>query len=213
MYTEKWKTYNKLTPNAKYYKDIGWYNEFNIVRFDTIGDGSCLFHAIINGFFKPYHTEEINGVKMTKGEIIRTLRKELANALPMYYDKLNNGTTAQFANYIPEYKLEYMQKELDSFIPLGYGYLEFIGNILNKDIYILDSKTQYPYITDELSLSITGQRESIIIYYNNNGSNVGHYELVGIRNSDDTIDTHFHHLHPFVKFLHSLILSHRNSHT
>lgn len=205
MFYEQWIPYRYMTPYSPRYQHIRWNKDFNIVRFETIGDGSCLFHAIINGFFKPYHTETINGIKISRKDIICKLRKELSMKLPLYYDKLNNGNMAVFGANVPQYKLDYMQKELDSFTPLGYGYLEFIGNVLDKDIYILDSKTQSLYITDELSLSITGQRQSIVIYYINNSECVGHYELVGIQNMDGTINTHFHPSHPFIRFLNSKI--------
>jgi hypothetical protein len=90
-----------------------------------------------------------------------------------------------------------MQKQLDSSAFIGYGYMEFIGNCLNKDIYILEAVRQDIYITDELLFTIKGNRPSIVLYYIEGG----HYESVGLKLSDGTYATHFYPDHSFIKFL------------
>ena len=58
---------NNLPPIKKrenYYAFINWQNGFEnwkLLRIFTIADGSCLFHAICNSFFKPYDTEMLKG--------------------------------------------------------------------------------------------------------------------------------------------------------
>lgn len=201
------------SPAGHYFSYIRWNNEFNqwkLVRFYTPMDGSCLFHAISNSFFEPYHTEKLHGKHISRSHMISILRKELSQKLnskisddpnsPTFYDSLNSGNTAAFAQAVPEFSLSYMQDQLNSSFPIGYGYMEFIGNVLDKDIYILEAIRQDIYVTDELPLTIKGNRRSIVLYYMN-----GHYELVGIQNNDGSFDTHFSPDHSFIKFLFSRV--------
>lgn len=205
-------------PTANYYSEIKWKNGFDqwsLVRFSTQGDGSCLFHAIANSFFRPYHTEMLDGKRVSRTQMIRALRRELSEKLsakvtsdpksPTYYDQLNRGYTAEWAAdaKIGEYSLDYMKKELDSSAYIGYGYLEFIGNALNKDIYILEATRQdiYRQFDEDLELMIKGDRSSIVLYNIDNT----HYELVGVRNADGTFDTHFSPDHSLIRFLHNRV--------
>lgn len=204
-------------PVGNYYAEINWGNGFeqwSLVRFSTPMDNSCLFHAISNSFFAPYQTEILKDVHVPRNRMIAGLRKELAQKLaakisptpdengyhPTYYDTLNGGNTSAFADAVPEFKLEYMQNQLESQVPIGYGYMEFIGNALNKDIYILEASRHEIYITDELPLTIKGNRNSIVLYYMN-----GHYELVGIQNVDGSFDTHFSPNHSLIRFLYDRV--------
>ena len=200
-------------PVAEYYSEINWsngYEQWPLCRFATPMDGSCLFHSIANGFFSPYHKQSLHGQTMTRIEIVNTLRRELARRLAevdpedenkrTYYACLAGGNTAIFAEAVPEFKLEVMQSQLASNAHIGYGYIEFICNALNKDVYILDAAHRDIYIFDELPFCIKGNRKSIVIYYMN-----GHYELVGIRTADGSFDTHFEPTHPFIHFLNGIV--------
>ncbi len=205
------------TPNGpvgNFYAEIIWengYENWALVRFSTPMDGSCLFHAITNAFFPLYYTETKGGKHVSRSTIIKSLRKELSQKLavkinnepnaPNYYDTLNKGNTSLFAKEVPEFSLDHMQKELNSNTSIGYGYIEYIGNILDKDIYVLEASRHNIYITDELSLTIKGNRPSIVLYYMD-----GHYELVGIRNDDMSFVTHFSCNHSFIRFLHEKII-------
>lgn len=206
------------SPIANYYSEIKWGNGFNqwpLVRFSTQGDGSCLFHAISNSFFRPYHTEMLDGKRIARTQMVHALRRELSEKLsvkvsddpdsPTYYEQLNRGYTAQWAEdaKIEEYTLKYMQKELNSNAYIGYGYIEFIGNALNKDIYVLEAirRDIYRQIDEDLELVIKGNRNSIVLYYTDNG----HYELVGVQNADGTFDTHFSPDHSLIRFLYGRV--------
>lgn len=212
---------NIKTPIAIYYCPISWaaLTNWSLVRFSTPMDNNCLFHSIANSFFSPYYDENLNGKHITRQQIVTYLRKELSKKLASkinpsdsnslrYYDILNGGNTSAFAEAVPEFKLEYMQEQLNSQVPIGYGYMEFIGDTLNKDIYILEAARKDIYNTDELPLTIKGDRRSIILYYMN-----GHYELVGIHNSNGTFDTHFDSNHSLIRFLNNrvqqLVAEHR----
>lgn len=199
--------------SSKHNKSLNWtngYESWHLCRIPTPMDGSCLFHAISYSYFEPYITEFLNGKKITRAEIIKSLRYELSQRLAApnpqtdnkltFYESLNGGNTKNFSQHVHEFSLKYMQQQLNSNNPIGYGYIEFISNTLNKDIYILDEKRKDIYLSDELNYSITGKRNSIVLYYNNN-----HYELVGICNSDQPVDTHFSSEHSFIKFLHDKV--------
>lgn len=199
-------------PVANFFAYIKWkdgFDKWKLVRFSTPMDGSCLFHAIANSFFSPYHNEYLNDQKISRKEIIKSFRKELAQKLAdkidddtslTHYDILNNGNTSNFAETVQEFKLDYMQKQLDSDYPIGYGYMEYIGNVLNKDIYILEARRNDIYVTDELKLTIKGDRCSIVLYYMD-----GHYELVGIENDDGTFHTYFKPSHSLIRFLYNKV--------
>jgi len=207
--------HDKKGPVGNYYAEINWKNGFEnwpLVRFSTPMDGNCLFHAICNSFFSSYHDEKLNDQTVTRDKIVAAMRKELSETLskpisdesnsPRHYDILNGGNTSAFSEAVPEFKLKYMQKQLDSNTSIGYGYMEFIGNVLNKDIYILEAIRHDIYITDELPYTIRGNRSSIVLYYMN-----GHYELVGIHNQNNTFDTHFSPEHTFIRFLYDRVKS------
>jgi len=203
---------NTKSPIANFYTYIHWdfLYPWKLVRFSTPMDGSCLFHSIANSFFEPYHSEQLNGKHISRSQIISHLRKELSQKLsspisdepnsPSYYDTLNFGNTSSFSEAVPEFSLQYMQSQLQSNFPIGYGYMEYIGNILNKDIYILEAIRRDIYITDELPLTIKGTRSSIILYYLN-----GHYELVGLQNTDGSFATHFSPDHSLIRFLYNRV--------
>lgn len=206
------------SPLANYYAKIKWedgFEQWRLVRFSTPGDGSCMFHAITNSFFKPYHTGILDGKSVSRNKIIASFRKELSDRLdtkvsdapdsPTYYDLLNRGYTAEWAKdaKVAEYTLTHMQQELDSNTYIGYGYIELIGNALNKDIYVLEASRQdiYRQVDEDLELIIKGNRNSIILYNIDNS----HYELVGLRNSDGSFDTHFSPTHSLIQFLYGRV--------
>lgn len=204
-------------PVGNYYANIEWNNGFegwNLVRISTPGDGNCLFHAIANSFFPAYHTEKLKGKTMTRDKIISLMRKGLSNRLAdkidgkslTYYESLHNGNTASFAKEsgLHQYTLSYMQDQLNSSNSIGYGYMEFINNILNKDIYVLDANRNdiYSYDKSELLLINKGNRKSVILYYVNDN----HYELVALRNGNEFI-THFYPEHSLIEFLYSRVVA------
>ncbi len=213
-------------PVGDYYQKIMWENSFDnweLIRIDTIADRSCLFHAIANGYFLPYHTEIVDGNKMSRREIIKQMRKELAEKLSSpvssepnaktHYETINSGKTSEFpiSPDLPDcdYSLSNMQKQLSGDDNIGYGYLEYISNILDKNIYILNEadKDLFPFEKTELLNYYKKNRPSIVLYYTmpNNKDIYDHYELVGIMNNG-IVDTYFDSDHTFIKFLYNKVL-------
>ena len=218
--------YYENGPVGNFYRKIMWKDGFEnwyLITIDTIGDGHCLFHAIANGFFLPYCKEIINGNKITRREIVKQMRKEFSEKLSSpvssepnsksHYETINSGKTSQFPVFtdLPQYdySLSNMQKQLNSDNNIGYGYIEYISNMLGKNIYILSESTNdlYPFEKGELLNIYKKDRSSLVLYYieSNNSLESGHYELVGIMNNG-IVDTYFSPDHTFIKFLYNRIL-------
>jgi len=171
----------------------------NIVRLDTIGDGSCFFHALIMSFFGPYINNRIN-----RRHFIRDLRSNLSNELSnkingeniTYYEKISDGQLPKLSKSIPEVSLDNMMKELDSSYPISNIYNEFISDAINRDIYLINYETKDVYMTGtKLSLLYKNRPSSVILY------KPGHYETIGYIESNNTLRLSFDHDHQFIKIL------------
>jgi hypothetical protein len=185
------------------------FERWETVRLSTIPDGSCLFHAIAAAFFPPYHSEIFSGKPTSKRALVASMRKELAKTLgqnvdPLdptsatHYDLLARGYLSTFAESAPEFSLEAMQRELeDSSRHLGYGYIEYIGDRIKRDIFILNGGIEDVYITGDDDLLHKGRRAVVLLYHHH------HYETVGITQGDGTLMTNFPADHPFILFLRS----------
>jgi hypothetical protein len=177
-----------------------------LMRFHTYTDGSCLVHALLNAFWKPYHSGLLNGQPLHRKEFVRNLRTQMADLLrqpsipgnpksPINYDLLSNGALRELADSVPECSLEKMCAILDSNAFLGYVFIEFFSEKFNIDIYILDLKKMDVYImgkgTDHLYYK---GRNSVVIGYIDN-----HFETLGIRTSEVNYDTFFDSESPFIR--------------
>ncbi len=178
-------------------------DEFELIILNVEGDGHCLFHSLLLAFFTPYINEKYNEGEVTRLTLVKKLREDLANKLGTFvpgsktirhYDLLYNKNINYFAEHVHEFTLINMQQTLNSNQSIGYGYLEFICDQINKDVYIIDGHTLTLYQSDEASLLIKN-RLSIILFYL-----PGHYQLVGLKSGDEVV-THFKPTHPFIRYL------------
>ena len=174
-------------------------------RIGTIADGSCLFHAVAQSYYKPYRRGRVDDIALDRINFIRQLRQELASKLgdpvdendpnsPSHYQLISRGEMESFGQIVPQYSLESMKRELSSDNAVDNAYNEFISDILNKDIYLLDVVRKDVYITGKDLDILYKERDSIVLLYV-----PGHYELVGIRNNKGEIKTLFSHDHPFIR--------------
>jgi hypothetical protein len=201
------------------YKPIQWSDETfsypGMIRIRTIGDGSCFFHAIINGFFVPYRAGELDGKPISRKEFISLFRREAAKKLgervvpndpnsPKHYDTISRGKLRQHSADYPPWSLENMQKELQSNSPVDNLYLEFISNQLDKDIYILNGIEEDVYITGNDDDILYKNRNSVVIMYV-----PGHYETVGVVDEKGEIHTYFSPDSPFIKAIRSRMAKRR----
>jgi hypothetical protein len=196
---------------------------FPMVRIFTIGDGSCLLHAVANSFYIPYRTESFNGVGIRRSELIRDLRKELSTKLslpsdplypngPLNYDLLAGGvlSTMLGKENPEEFGLKAMMERLaDPSKEITFEYMEFISNQLNKDIYFLDSKSQDVYLTEIDDSYLYKGRESVVLLYIEGITiggitGMGHFELIGLR-TNEGIATYFRPDHEFISYIQNRI--------
>lgn len=188
-----WERYHHTEPSSNYKCDVVISNKYKTTRFSTIADGDCLFHSILNCYYRPYY--KMN--ELEKRKYTRKLRAKLAEVLPRYYNSLLGG--ALVSNSLDDYKLETMIETLKSRSSIGYGYLAFVADILNKDIYIIDGHNKNKlYRSDENTFMIKGDRDSIVLYYKDH-----HYEPIGVVPAapDTKVVTHFKSTHPFIEEL------------
>lgn len=191
------------------------FDAFPMVSISTIGDGHCFFHAICGASFIPYRTGRINGQPITKLDIVTDLRRSLARRLsqkidlsnpssPTYYDLLGNGEVAKLANEGESgkyYSLEEMVGRLNSSQYIGHEYFEFIGEILNLDIYILDGEKKTVYrAADDLSSMYKGRLSVVLLFERE------HFDIVGLR-MDKGVATTFRSDNIFIEFLNDKLKS------
>jgi len=179
--------------------NLSFINFNNVVVLPTIGDGNCFFHSILRAF----NTDYIKAKSISdRVNMARTFRNALADLLenidPLtgktYYSGLNNGELEKIAGGVKEYSLSALQRELRSSAPVDNIYQELISNCLNKDIYIIDGTKKDIYqVGSAFPLYYKG-RNSVIIFYI-----PGHFEVVGVKHKDGTIDTLFTPEHPLIE--------------
>lgn len=190
--------------------DLSWsssdpFSYQNMAQIKAPPDGSCFFHALLFAFYKPYQDRMQGDVPVSRKQIVKEFRFDLSVRLgenldpddantPIIYDTLSRGKLGDFAKEMPEYTLRSMQEELNSNSPVDNVYNEFISNELKKDIYILDNEKHDVYVTgNDLDL-LYKDRLSIVLLYS-----PGHYDLIGLRNNDNSISTFFNPDHPFIE--------------
>ena len=166
----------------------GGFEDYSLILIKVPPDGHCLFHALCLSFFKPYK-ENANERK----SIVEDLRLELSENLDEVYEDLHNGNIKEFSMYVNDYKLPFMKKQLAGSGFIGYGYLEYISNMMNVDIYILSGDEEDIYVSDEKSFD--KQRQSVILHYQHH-----HYDLVGLY-ENKKITTIFCPRHEFIRML------------
>lgn len=185
------------------YKKLNWYNSRiyypGMVVIRTEGDGSCFFHAISKAISYEYKNGVFDNYLFDKKGFIRELRSQLADELDNYYNKLSRGKLPELSKSLPELRLENMKSELASNLPVDNKYNEYISDILNIDLYLLDGNKKDLYITGKDSDILYKNRKSIVILYKNY-----HYELIGLIEYD-YVNTIFEPDHPFILKLKSFL--------
>jgi hypothetical protein len=154
-------------------KDI----DFEFVKISAIGDGSCMFHAILQGFNKTY-TSSSNQQKQV---MCRQFRNDLSSVLSeeingkVCYDQLSRGQLKTFSEFVPETSLTRMKKSLKSNEWGDMRFIEMISNLMDINIIIIDYGKKNIYHMGDFELFIK-PRDSIIIMVTNNI----HFDTVGV---------------------------------
>ena len=148
-------------------------------RLHTIGDGSCFLHSILQSFNEKYNTAST----IEKMKYVKKIRYFLAECLSennnQIYNSLSRNEIEEIAKYVPDLKIENMQRYLKSRNWLNIFFLELISNIFDIDIYIIDSHTKDLYKTGDKEIYYK-KRDSIIIYYIRDA----HFESVSVTTED-----------------------------
>lgn len=187
-----------MLPYAKGYKRVNIQGYWNILRYDTIGDGSCLLHAIFNACFKPYREGVLHGKVVDRRQMVKDFRNELADCIAEddVYESLHRGYLSKFSKDIDDYSQANMIKELRSDCNLGYGYFHLISMQIEKDIYIISGDEKDVYITDEYEHILSYDRPAIVLYIQGE-----HFETVGVETEKGQVNTCFSPDHEFIKYL------------
>jgi hypothetical protein len=172
---------------------VSWYPDETVVRIGAIGDGSCFFHAVLNGYYPPYQSNDNREYRMA---LVRKLRRDIAYTLQME-DPKNLGSTlyetvanGQFAalyeqqlmgldfndifDYPVDFSLDGLQRLFNSIQHLGNEVYQYASDILGIDIYIMRLTNQDLYVHQNTSVPGT-VRKAVVISGNGN-----HYETIGI---------------------------------
>lgn len=170
-----------------------------LYRIETIADGSCFFHAILHAMYDDYKNSNVKD----KGFIARRFREQLSTTLNTYkeedmtwYDYLCNGKLSEFSKSVVECSLENMENELDSTSSVSNIYNEYISELIDTNIFIVDVDRQTLYLTGDDPDLLHKERFSIIVAYVEKAK---HYETVGYLEDDDYYLTLFPWKHEVIE--------------
>ena len=148
-------------------KKISFLKE-KFVVLDTIGDGSCFLHAILQSFSKKYRKmNEREKIKMVM-EIRHNLSNVLLETNPetnkTYYQDLSRGEIEEISQFVEQMKLDHMKNYMNSRKWINFTFLEFISEQFDIDIYIFNDKDNSIYYTGDPDLYYKG-RDSVLVNY------------------------------------------------
>jgi len=156
-------------------------------------DGHCFFHSVLMAFSNDYRFEVLGGIKVSRYNIVKQFREDLAQLLdkpvskggPTWYRYLSRGSLEEYSKKVDGYDILSLQTMLRSSQSVGQEFHEYISDVLNKDIYIIDGNIMKLYNVGDSEL-LYQDRPSILLYYKN-----GHYDLLGRQGSNGDIQTLF----------------------
>lgn len=153
---------------------------YNFVPISTIGDGSCLIHAILQAFSKEYN--DLNN-PISKSFLAREVRFHLSEVLDLkideektVYQELSRGELEEFSKMDPGAKLENMKRQLNSSEFLTFHFVELLSEIFDINIIFISQKEKDFYYSGDSELLIKKNRDSIFINY----IDQAHYETIKV---------------------------------
>ena len=159
-------------------------------RIPTIGDGSCFLHAVLICIWSDYNKM----ATFEKRRVISGIRQELSKTIDKkdedgtsYYDRLSRGELKNLSKFFTETQLGEMKRFLKSNEYFTHLYLEFISEVFEIDIYIIDYRTMNLYNSGDNKL-LYKNRNSVIIGYDEKGS---HFEALEIQVRPGKYETFF----------------------
>lgn len=167
---------------------------YNFVVIPTIGDGSCLLHAILGCCNKKYKESNDN----EKRHIVRQLRHDLAELLEVkvndttFYQTLSRGQIEEISEHIEDVKIDHMKSYLKSNKWLNYTFIEYFSTVFDVNIIFISNNKIYRLGDEELLIK---KRDTIFIHY----IDQCHFESLGI-NTPLGIKTLFHFDNNIMKY-------------
>lgn len=192
--------------------NVSWWDE-NVVRIGAIGDGSCFFHSVLNGYLKSYQTNpDVNYrsdfVRKLRRDVAESLKKKDSSGKTMWETAINGQFVALYEqqkmgvnfkdifDYPVDFSLEGLYKLFNSSSFLGDEVYKYAADRLGLDIYIMRVTEEDLYVhsntVDE------GNRRCVVI--SGNGS---HYETIGIMRNN-MFQTLFESNDPFINKINKL---------
>lgn len=163
---------------------------YTLYTISSIGDGSCFLHSVLRAI-SPDYTEKN---KMGKIQMVREIREALSNMLEespkgedkTYYDLLSRGQLKDLSKTFDETKLENMKKFLRGNGWFNELYVEFISNVFDIDIYIIDHNKKELYIRGSNELFFKNRNSIILGYYNE-----AHFDTLSVKDVNGEKKTYF----------------------
>ncbi len=159
-------------------------------RIPTLGDGSCFLHAVLRCIWLEYKDlstfEKMRTVSKVRQELSDMIDRKESDGTS-YYDRLSRGELKDLSKSFTSTQLGEMKRFLKSREYFTHLYLEFISEVFEIDIYIIDYKTMDLYNSGDNELLYKG-RNSIIIGYDEKGS---HFEALEIQVRPGKFETFF----------------------
>lgn len=158
--------------------------KYNFQSINTIGDGSCLIHAILQSFSEEYNNLSTDNEKI---KLVKEVRFHLSNVLEipvsnhknkLVYQLLSRGELINISKEIPEVKIEYMKKFLRSNQYLTFHYVELLSEIFDINIIFISEKEKDIYFSGDTELLFKENRDTIFVNY----IDQFHYETLKINN-------------------------------
>lgn len=174
-------------------------DQYEVYRINMPGDGHCMMHSVAFSIFKPYRTGEKDGKAISKFEIVKTIRNDLADRLERIdpdtgkrlYDVLGNGNLASLGKADPDhYSLESLQSLLRSSRNLGEEIISALEYILEINILVLDGSNK-DVVKRKRNVIY---KKSIVLYFSNR-----HYDVITVKRKEH--NTIFDANDPFIEML------------
>ncbi len=197
--------------------NVSWYNDEPVVRIGSIGDGSCFFHAVLNGYYPPYQNNNKLSYRM---DLVRKLRRDIAYTLQMkdpdnhniilwesaakgqfsalYQQQLMGLDFTDIFNYPVNFSLNGLQRLFNSTNYLGNEVYQYASDMLGIDIYVMRLTNKDLHVHQ--NTSIKGMIRKVVII----SGNGNHYETIGV-DRNNLFQTVFDQNDPFIIALRSRI--------
>jgi hypothetical protein len=206
-----------IVPDTHEVIRVSWYPAETVVRIGAIGDGSCFFHATLNGYYIPYQNNNDTSYRM---DLVRKLRRDIAYSLEtpdpdnpglimwdtasggqfadLYKQQLMGVNFTDIFNYPVDFSLDGLQRLLNSTSYLGNEVYQYASDMLGVDIYVMRLTNVDLYVHQNTATQGV-ERRAIVI-----SGNGKHYETIGIERNG-LYQTLFDQNDPFILAIRSRI--------